>query len=975
MFSRLSLRYKIGFIALIGVLGFAIFQVATYRLSVNVRDQLQTIATHDFAILKFANQAQVQFSEMEKNYQASLVEGDEDVLKEADNRAASMRRRFEMMRRDHGLMDDQLFNDLFQSLDAYITQTSQHTGAVVGGGLTQQEIWAGYELVNQLRDQYHSIQQRFIDERYKSFESRLVDIEKEEEALVNFGVALGSVLLVALLIAYTTIIRSLIRTFGNAVKFAEDIASGNFNQGITATVADDETGKLFHALQSMRNVLKKQKEESEARARNQGFLAGLNEAMRGDKQLNELANTILSYLAKQLQVQHGAIYVLESQRLHLIGQYAKPVEWTLLESIALGETMVGQIALEKEPRIITDIPASYMTIGSGLGASSPRSILLLPIVFEEQVKVVIELAAFHRFSQQDLDLLLRANDAIATAINSSQTRNEILSKNKALEESRKELMEKTEALEQSGRYKSQFLSTMSHELRTPLNSILILSQALMENRKNHLEEREVQHARVIHTAGGDLLALINDILDLSKVEEGKMELVIDEIDVHGLANTLIQQFDYQAKERGLQFSVEVARNVPQTFFSDRHRLKQIVKNFISNAFKFTEKGGVYVSIRMPDASYYQNVPGLDASNSILIKVRDTGVGIDQSKQSLIFEAFKQADGTTSRKYGGTGLGLTISRELAKLLNGEIILRSQGIGYGAEFSLLIPIGDRSMLNNGDKPQTVEDRVMDNLEAEISLSGDEKILIIEDNPVFQEVLRSVFTNFKLNVVMAADGQTAMAAMQENTFDCVVADLNLPDCDGVELLHNIRAQTDNATLPIIVFTAEDLEPERRQQVMRYANQIATKSPKAVIDVCRTVRQLLMQQQAPKYQTGDLKGKVVLLVDDDERNLYSISSILESEGIEVIAAKSGAQALSQLVNNPQVDLMLLDIMMPEMDGYEVLKRLREDPQLNVPVIALTAKAMLGDRARCLQEGATAYLAKPVNPDELLKTIASYIE
>lgn len=972
MFSRLSIRYKIGFIALIGVLGFAIFQAATYRLSVNVRDQLQTILTQDFAILKFANQTQVHFSELEKSYQASLAEADEDVLKEADNKAMTLRRRFESMRRDHGLLDDVSFNELYRHFEVYVEQTSGHTADVLGGSLNFEQTLAGYAQVTRLSERYQEVQQRFIDERYKSFEGRLIEIEKAEEALVNFGVGLGSVLLVALLVAYITIIRSLIRTFGDSVTLAKQIAAGNLDSSVSSS-AEDETGQLLASLYEMRDVLKLQKEDSEARAKIQSFLAGLNETMRGDKQLDDLASTILSYLAKQLQAQHGAIYIFDTPQLKLLAEYARPVHSNLPNILSLGETMVGQIALEKEPRIMLDIPDRYMTIGSGIGAASPRSIMLFPVVFEDRLKAVIELAAFHRFSQQDLDWLLRANNAIATAINSSQTRNEILSKNQALEDSRKALIEKTDALEQSGRYKSQFLSTMSHELRTPLNSILILSQALMENRKHHLEEREVQHARVIHNAGGDLLALINDILDLSKVEEGKMELVIDEIDVQSLANTLTQQFEFQARERGLHYSVDIAHNVPHSFFSDRHRLKQIIKNFISNAFKFTEKGGVFVGIKRPDASYLEDMPGFTADNSLLITVRDTGVGIEKAKQGLIFEAFKQADGTTSRKYGGTGLGLTISRELAKLLKGEIILRSAGVGHGAEFALLVPIGEHSMLSAAQRPSLVDTSASEE-QSEISLRGDEKVLIIEDNPVFQEVLRSVFANFQLNVHIAENGVSALKALDEARFDCLVVDLNLPDYDGLALLEAIRHRSDAVSVPIIVFTAEDLEIERRQQVMRYADQIATKSPKAVIDVCRAVRHLLVQRKVQQYQLGSLAGKTVLLVDDDERNLYSITSVLEGEGLQVIAAKSGAEALSQLANHKVPDIMLLDIMMPEMDGYEVLKRLREDGRYQMPVIALTAKAMLGDKSRCLQEGATAYLAKPVSPDDLLNTIATYI-
>ena len=1009
MLKRLSIKYKIGFIALIGLAGFVIFQAVSYRLSINVRDQLQDILNEDFAILKFANQAQILFVDLDKHYQASLAEADPDTLRDADNKAMQIKLRFEVIRGSYAL-DDPLFAELFNAFVAYSELTSNHTAAVLTNSLSYENTLSGYARVNLLRERYYQLQQQFIEERYHSFEDKLVEIEKEEEALVRFGLLLGILLSLILLLFSMLIIRSLIKAFNNAVNVAEQVASGNLEQAIEI-YAEDETGQLLHSLNAMRDALKRQYDDNHRQEKVQGFLAGLNETMRGDKTLQELADGILAYLTRQLYAQHGAFYLLQGNTLHLVAGYARPAGEQLPEQVALGESLLGQVAEDQEARIITDVPDGYVRIDSSLGHAMPRSILLAPVVFEGRLKAVIEIAAFHRFGDDDLQLLELCNDAIAIAINSAQARfevadmlektrnqaeelqrqrqelaqfnrqleektrdldqqkNQILQKNRELEESRHALIEKSAALEQSGRYKSQFLSTMSHELRTPLNSILILSQALVENRKGNLDERDTQHARVIHTAGGELLALINDILDLSKVEEGKMDVIIDEIDVHGLAASLTQQFEFQARQKGLEYRVDVADDAPAIFYSDRHRLTQILKNFISNAIKFTDRGGVYVEIGPSQRGSCEQCP--DSGSCIEFRVRDTGVGIDKSKQDLVFEAFKQADGTTSRKYGGTGLGLTISRELARLLGGQIQLRSEGSGKGSSFSLLLPVGS---------VDSVSDAGPDNQPAlPVPAAGPVagNILVVEDNPVFQEVLRAVFASHQLDVAIAANGSSALQQLAERRFDCLVVDLNLPDYDGLELLRQIRSLDDYQQQPVIVFTAEDLDSERRNAVLQYANRVSTKSPRAVIEICETVTGWLRQRApAAVAGSGQLRGRRVLLVDDDERNLYSIGAVLENEGIKLISVKSGRQALTVLESNDGIELVLLDIMMPEMDGYDVLDRIRANPAIrHLPVITLTAKAMVGDREKCLAHGATAYLSKPVEGEALLQAIARYID
>ena len=1136
MLKRLSIRYKIGFIALIGFIGFFIFQAASYRLSINIRDQMENILAQDFPVLKFSNDVQVSFAELDKLYQASLAEADMDTLLEADAKATQMRMEFERIGERFNA-NDPTFNELHRIFNEYAHKTSAHTAAVLSRSINYEETLAGYAEVGLLRERYHEVQAKFLEQRYQAFENQLARIEEDENFLVRFGLVLGIILTAILGGVSLVIIRRLIYAFNNAVTVAEQIAGGNLDQEIEV-LAQDETGQLMESLHAMRDALKTQNEENHQREKIQNFLAGLNEAMRGDKNLEDLCNDMLDYIASELHAQLGAFYLLELNMLQMTAAYAYPQDDAQPVSFRLGQSIVGQAAMERQPQIITDVPAHYFQVGTGVGRATPRSILLFPVLFEHKLKGLIEIAAFRTFNDDDLMLMQRCNDAIAIAINSAQSRlkvagmlqqtqeqaqelqhqrhelaeinrkleertmdldeqkNQILQKNTELEESRKELLEKSEALELSGKYKSQFLSTMSHELRTPLNSILILSEALMDNRENHLYSNEVEHARVIHTAGEDLLTLINDILDLSKVEEGKMELVIDAISIHDLAFNLKHQFDYVAAEKGLDYQVNVAEQLPEYFYSDRHRLRQIIKNFISNALKFTHEGGVYVDICRPGT---QDIPAespLKPEDALLIRVRDTGVGIEKNKQALVFEAFKQADGTTSRKYGGTGLGLTISKELAKLLGGHINLYSQGSGKGSIFSLLLPLGEAASVpqhvplvseqhaplplplpevhladeiallagpmffpafieqaekyklplrlfatvdelrlylqNRKPRAVLIGQPHLDALPAEVvqqlaksqqlflqseertdleafnylplrndpavaqSLANNfsrglhapcEKVLVIEDNRVFHEVVRSVFSRNQLAVTLVETGGEALEALSEHLYDYLVVDLNLPDIHGVELISLIRKLPPYRHARIVLFTAEDLGTEQLQQIQPLVNDVVTKSPTAISEICQDAKayiqrraenpwcELLDGELEQKYQPGALNGRLILLVDDDMRNLYSITTALEVEGLRVMSAQSGQEALTLLADNSDIDLMLLDIMMPEMDGYQVLQQLRQQSQWQqLPVVALTAKAMVGDREKCLAAGASAYLSKPVDVQVLLQMILNLL-
>ena len=711
-----------------------------------------------------------------------------------------------------------------------------------------------------------------------------------------------------------------------------------------------------------------------------------------------------------------------------------------------------------------------------------------------------------------------------------EQKGDIEKKNAQLEAARKAVEEKAFDLETSGKYKSEFLANMSHELRTPLNSILLLSGFLSGNKDGRLEDDQVESARAIHSSGTELLALINEVLDLSKVESGKMELVVEDVGLEVFSNAMKREFQPLAEEKEIELLLDLADNLPETIRTDRQRLNQIIKNFFSNAFKFTATGSVTLCVSRPGRGDHATSmcanAGLDPEKSVCLSVVDTGSGIEEGKQKQIFEAFQQADGSTSRKYGGTGLGLSISRELAKLLGGRIGLESDP-GKGSAFTLYLP---ESLASEKLKPEAVPDvretkpdprpektdqqKAADDVEAvdddRSDISPDDRsILIIEDDPVFLKVLRDLAREAGFKCLVAGDGETGlqfsdyykpsaiildialpgidgwtvMSRLKENSqtrhipvhfmsgqeenieafklgavdfltkpvspavledvfgridrmiskrvkdllvvedndiqrdliadivgngdvritfaltasegydqaitgkFDCMVLDLGLPDMSGVELLEKIRTgETGNRT-PVIIFTGRDLTPEEKVIMDKYAESTILKGADSVKRLLDETTLFLHRVEAdlPERQRKMLRmvhdkesilaGKKVLMVDDDMRNVFSLKKILEERGINIVVGKNGKDGVDRLSENPDVDLVLMDIMMPEMDGFEAMKEIRKERRFkDLPIIALTAKAMKGDRAKCIEAGANDYLAKPVDVDRLFSMLRVWL-
>ncbi|MGE0148757.1 MAG: HAMP domain-containing protein [Parvibaculaceae bacterium] len=894
-------------------------------------------------------------------------------------------------------------------------------------------------------------------------------------------------------------------------------------------------------------------------------LASIANMLQGQRHLATVGRLLLSELAPLVNAQMGALYQMEETdppRLKLLAVYADDIGEGHPEYVPVGKGLIGQCASDRRPIIVKKLPADTMPIGSSVFRAVPRNVIVLPVLFENDVKAVIELASLSKFTALQRTFLEQLTASIGIVLNSigatmqtesllnqsqqlaselqtqqkelQQTneqlgmkaqqlaeRNvEVEKKNREIEQARRALEDKASELALTSKYKSEFLANMSHELRTPLNSILILAQQMSENPDGNLTPKQVEFARTIRGAGSDLQTLINDILDLSKIESGTVTVEAEELFVDKIADVVGRPFRHEAETRQLAFGVAVDPGIEGTLFTDSKRLQQILKNLLSNAFKFTERGGVGLRVYPAKSGWNpENRLLNEAPDVIAFEVSDTGIGIPGDKQKLIFEAFQQADASTSRRYGGTGLGLAISRELAALLGGEIQVHSV-VGTGSTFTLYLnqrfsgspmsmakndvtaldgrlPVlasrpaeplpDDRLLIKPGDNILlVVEDDpgyarvVMDiargrgfkailaptgaeaielasqyqptaitldiflpdmlgwgvlshlkknpltrhipvqivtleedrqhglakgafsfltkpastgDLEAALTrlqrcaARRQKRLLIVEDNPAEQLSITTLLQHDDVEVATAATGSAALARLAGESWDCMVLDLKLPDMSGFEVLEHVAREDGLADLPVVVFTGRPLSPEEEERLRSMARSIVVKgveSPERLFDTTSLFMHRVVGNLPPRQRdmihrlhdsNEDLEGRTVLVVDDDARNIFALSSVLERSGMKVLTASNGGDALRIVDETPGLAIILMDIMMPEMDGYEVIETIRERPDMKrLPIIALTAKAMKGDREKCLEAGASDYLAKPVDTEQLIAALRVWL-
>ncbi|HEY0393611.1 MAG TPA: response regulator, partial [Candidatus Elarobacter sp.] len=927
------------------------------------------------------------------------------------------------------------------------------------------------------------------------------------------------------------------------------------------------TENVNEMIRNLRDTTRKNQEQDWLKTN----LARFTGMLQGQKDIKTVAKLIMTELAPLVNAQTGIFYLNEpldeTPLLRYTAGYAAPRRRGTLQ-FAAGEGLVGQCVVEKERILVNNAPADYLQVTSGTGHAQPLNVVVLPVLFEGDIKAVIELASFDPFSDNHLLFLDQLTQSVGIVLNTiaanmrteellkqsqsltielqsqqdelqqtneeleekarllAEQNEEVEKRTREIEEARRALEQKAEQLALTSKYKSQFLANMSHELRTPLNSLLILSKQLSDNKEQNLSGKQVEMAQTIRRAGSDLLTLINDILDLSKIESGTTSVDIAEQRIADICDDVERTFRGVAQERGLLFAIHADEDLPDAIETDQTRLMQILKNLLSNAFKFTQHGSVELALHRT----VHEVDGV-AGPYVAFTVRDSGIGIPVDKHNVIFEAFQQADMSTARKYGGTGLGLAISREIAGLLGGDMTVESEP-GVGSTFTFYhplertgraataveplpmpvprlkravaeaVPVSLRTPVPEVRAPGPVEDDradvkpqdrvvliieddttfarillglardrgfkglmasngaegialarqfVPDAITLDIGLpdvdgwslldqlkkdpatkgvpvhviSGEEQwqkaldsgafahlkkpasedaltqafdnllgfadassrnVLVVEDDVTQLSAMANLIQSGEVTVTAVSTGAQALAALDEARFDCVIVDLGLPDIEGLDLIEQIKRHAGHARVPVIVYTGRELSEQEDGAIRRLTESVIVKdamSPERLIEetsyFLNQVEARLPEVKRPVHvrptNGNSLEGRTILITDDDTRNIYALRSALEDFKMTVLSAESGAEAIGLLNSHAAIDVVLMDIMMPEMDGYETIRRIRaRDVWKNLPIIALTAKAMKGDREQCLAAGASEYISKPVDIDQLVALIRVWL-
>ncbi|MEA2266349.1 MAG: hypothetical protein QOE27_1932, partial [Solirubrobacteraceae bacterium] len=835
------------------------------------------------------------------------------------------------------------------------------------------------------------------------------------------------------------------------------VTQGDLTRSI-AVQAQGEVAELKDNINQMIANLRdttKRNEEQDWLKTNLARISGL---MQGQRELRTVSQLIMSELTPTVSAQHGAFFLAEAPegidsgevRLRLIASYGYTKRAGVPDTFGLGEGLVGQSAVEKKSILITDAPSEYIRISSGLGEAPPANIIVMPLLFEEQLLGVIELASLAPYSEVHRTFLGQLMDTLGVVLNTimanmrteellqqsqsltqelqnqseelqakaallEERNRDIETKNREIDLARMGVEEKASQLALSSQYKSEFLANMSHELRTPLNSLLILSKMLAADENGNLDEKQLEFARTIHSAGTDLLELISDILDLSKIEAGKMEVLPDTIRITDVQDYVSRTFRPVASDKGLAFEIFAADGLPDTLVTDAQRLQQVLKNLLSNAFKFTERGGVTLTVELADPELVRQRTAVSPNPlpvdepMLAFRVADTGVGIAPDKLAVVFEAFQQADGTTSRKYGGTGLGLSISREIVSMLGGALDVASTP-GVGSVFTLYLPITyagpeqpllrDAAALVPAATPTTASVAGATGWRGGEGLAGDsgtslpdyeaplKRLLVVDPEDTVTRAIGGLIGSDKgVAVTGAASPAEALAAVEaeESPWDCIVVALTPPRSSGLELIESLRRRPGTRLTPVIAYTTRQLSPRQQARLEGVAG--APNGPRLATTPARLLGETAMvlhrrDGAVPRLDPPDaqdssavLEGRKILLVDDDVRNLFALASLLEDRGIEVVFGETGKEALAALERHPDTDLVLMDIMMPDMDGYQTTAAIRGMPRFrDLPIIALTAKAMQGDREKSLRSGASDHITKPVDPGRLLMVLKSWM-
>ncbi|MFF4702839.1 HAMP domain-containing protein [Streptomyces sp. NPDC001288] len=843
------------------------------------------------------------------------------------------------------------------------------------------------------------------------------------------------------------------------------VAEGDLTRSITV-VASGEVADLKDNINSMVESLRETTRANQEQDWLKTNLARISGLMQGHRDLPVVAELIMDELTPLVSAQYGAFYLAEDtergHELRLVGSYGYPDDTERPTRIPVGRSLVGQAARNRRIINVEELPEGYVTISSGLGQAVPSALVVLPIVVEEQVLGVIELASLARFTQIHQDFLTQLVPTVGVNLNTivanartdellgesqrltselqarseelqvqqdelqrsnaeleekasllaSQNR-DIEAKNLQIEQARQELETRAQQLALASKYKSEFLANMSHELRTPLNSLLILAQLLAQNPSRNLTPKQVEYAGIIHSAGSDLLQLINDILDLSKVEAGKMDVAPERVPLRQLLEYVEVTFRPMTTQKSLEFTVATAPGTPADLLTDDSRLRQILRNLLSNAVKFTEQGCVELRIE-PAADREVPAGVLRGGPVVAFRVVDTGIGIPHQQLETIFGAFQQADGTTSRKYGGTGLGLSITREIAHLLGGAVTVDSAP-GQGSTFTLYLPVARadfEDLLDSGARP-VEQPRVLSAADPEpasrsLPAAGPapahrrRRLLVIEERPrglltlVAERAVADLAhdpgdPHGAIDLITAVGAQEAASTLAAEPCHCVVLELGMPGKEGADFLEAMRGDSALASVPVLVHTGHRVDLAQEQALRALAGgrpldflssldelreritlHLSAEQPGDVLSLVRAD-----EPHRPAAQVVDdtFLGRTVLVVDDDARNLFALSGVLELHGFQVLHADNGRKGIEMLLAHPDVCLLLMDVMMPEMDGYAATAEIRAMPQYaELPIIAVTAKAMPGDQEKSLASGANDYITKPVDTNDLIARVRRWL-
>ncbi|MBW4695493.1 MAG: response regulator [Lyngbya sp. HA4199-MV5] len=1232
MLNRLKIGTKIGASFALGLLFFAVLSAVAYR-SINQLVETSEREAHTYKVIGQVEELMSRLKDAETGQRGYLLTGNKKYL-EPYNAALSVldgrtRGRLRELISDNPAQLRRLdqVDPLITARLAELTQTvelRQRQGFEAAQKIVLTD--RGDRLMNDIRQilaEMTTEERSLLEQRSQA----ATTAARQTTDSIIYGIPAYSVLLILIGL---TLARHISRPLRQVSEVADRIGEGDLEVSVPRSDRQDEIGTLTRTFSQMIVNLRDIRQRNDEQTWLKANLAEIGRLLQGQRDQGTVARQLLSKLAPLVGAQQAVFYLLDVAAnpplLKLLDSYAYRERKHLANQFHLGEGLVGQCALEKQRILLTDVPGDYSRIRSGLGEALPLNIVVLPILFEQQVIAVMELASLQRFTTSQLTLLEEVSEGIGVVLNTiaadlrtnellqeSQTLTEELQqqqdeiqesnrlleeqtetlrlseaqlkeqqeemqqtneelqqlneeleekaqllaeqkqegdrKNQAIEQARQAIEEKATQLAQSSRYKSEFLANMSHELRTPLNSLLILAQLLSDNSDGNLTDKQVEYSRTIHAAGSDLLALISEILDLAKIESGTITIDLETLRFTDLQQFLERTFEQVAQSAALTFRVELDPALPPSMLTDPKRLQQILKNLLANAFKFTEQGSVTVRI----APIADDRPQLALDRALndrptpmlAFAVTDTGIGIAPEKQAVVFEAFKQADGTTSRRYGGTGLGLSISRELAQLLGGWIELSSDP-GRGSTFTLVLPMeergegrgergeeaeaggqraegrrqkaggetqrspyplpftpyplphtphptplnevdDDRALIQPGDrvlliieddqhfsrilmemareqgfkvlaslrsqpglvlaqtyKPDaimldlrlpdmdgwTVLDRLKRDpdtrhIPVHIVSADDEQqrslqlgaiaylqkpispealtqalvdikgfverqvknLLVVEDDPVQAQSIRELIGEGDVSTSIVGTGAEALAALRSQLFDCVVLDLGLPDMTGFDLIEQIKQQPEFTRLPIIVYTGRELTPSQETQLRRLAETIIVKdvrSPERLLDETALFLHRVQanlpegkRQMLEQLHQSDpvLAHKKVLIVDDDVRNIFALTSLLERYQMQVSYAENGVDGIAALQRQPDIDVVLMDVMMPELDGYETTQAIRQmEAFRSLPIIALTAKAMQGDREKCLEAGASDYITKPVDAEQLLSLLRVWL-